>query len=275
METKNYFIIPAEGYFTLRLVGQCDYTNIKGALEEINAEVLKAFPHIIVNCEHLGSLSKDWVRLLLMVQKDLKKYNTQMRFILVSPALKAAFRQDGIDTAFKICQSLRAAQVELGLVTKKALDTDFINPFLNATLHVLNVQAQVTADPGKLYLKKNGEKYVGDISSVIGLVSDSFNGSVIISFPEQTFLKIMSNMLGENYTEMSKDIIDGAGEITNMIFGQAKLVLNEKGYGIKSAIPSVVAGKNHCHQAITNGPKVVVPFQSSVGEFFFEISISS
>lgn len=159
-------------------------------------------------------------------------------------------------------------------MTKKALDTDFVNPFLDATLHVLKVQASVTAEAQKISIKKPDQPFTGDISGIIGIVSETFNGSVVISFPEQTFLKVMSSMIGETYTEITKEITDGAGEITNMIFGQAKIVLNDKGYGIKTAIPSVVSGKNHSMQALTNGPVVVVPFNSSAGPFFIEICLS-
>lgn len=154
------------------------------------------------------------------------------------------------------------------------IDTNFINPFLAATLHVLKVQASVEAAPGKVYLKKEGENLLGDVSGIIGIVTENFTGNVIISFPEKTFLKVMSGMLGEEYTELNKDIIDGAGEITNMIFGQAKIVLNEKGYGIKTALPSVVSGKGHSLSAMSKGPIIVVPFTSAAGDFFVEISLS-
>ncbi len=69
--------------------------------------------------------------------------------------------------------------------------------------------------------------------------------------------------------------MDGAGEITNMIFGQAKIILNEKGYGIKTALPSVVTGKDHNLLSITKGPVVTVPFTSTAGNFFVEICISA
>ena len=157
------------------------------------------------------------------------------------------------------------------------IDINFVNPFLAATLHVLKVQAQIEAAPGKVYLKKdNPTTLTGDVSGVIGIVSDTFNGSVVISFPEATFLKVMSNMLGEDYTELNQDILDGAGEITNMIFGQAKITLNERGYGIKIALPTVVSGKGHTMQGTTKGgPTVVIPFSSPAGSFFVEISLSN
>ena len=154
------------------------------------------------------------------------------------------------------------------------IDTIFIDAISAATLHVLKVQASIDAIPGKVFLKKD-EHLLGDVSGVIGLVSNKFTGNVIISFPEQTFLKVISSMLGEEYAELNNDIIDGAGEITNMIFGQVKSVLNEKGYGIKTAIPSVISGKGHSLSSLPNGSIIIVPFSSPAGDFFVEIFLSA
>lgn len=272
--SKTFNIVPANGYITLRLVGSCDSSNLMDAESQVMAFLIDPFPHLIVNCEHMSFISVEWIRLLLKLQVHLKGHNKLMRLILVHPTVRLAFKNQGVDSAFKVHVNLREALVEFGLVTKKMLDTDFINPFLAATLHVLKVQASVVASPGKIFLKKESDKFSGDVSGVIGIVSESFNGSVIISFPEKTFLKIMSGMLGEEMTELSKDILDGAGEITNMIFGQAKIVLNEKGYGIKTAIPSVVSGKEHSLTALTKGPTVVIPFTGPAGDFFVEICLS-
>lgn len=155
------------------------------------------------------------------------------------------------------------------------IDINFVNPFLAATLHVLKVQANIEATPGKVFLKKDSSTHLsGDVSGVIGIVSDTFNGSVVISFPEGTFLNVMSSMLGEECKELSKDILDGAGEITNMIFGQAKITLNDRGYGIKIALPTVVSGKGHSLSGMTKGPTVIIPFTSPAGNFFVEICLS-
>lgn len=272
----SYQILGGNGYVTVRLIGACDNYNIKGFLTEADAQIVEPFPHVVVNCEHLSGLSNDWLRSLLQLQVKLKQYNKQMRFIGLQAGVKSILKKNGMETAFKSSPSLRDALVEWGLVTKKALDTDFVNPFLQATLNVLSIQAQVQAEAGKIYLKKENDEFKGDISGVIGIVSESFNGSVVISFPEKTFLKVMSGMLGEEFTEVSKDILDGAGEITNMIFGQAKITLNEKGYGIKTAIPSVVSGKDHSLSQLSKGPTVIVPFKSdTAGEFFIEICLSA
>ena len=154
------------------------------------------------------------------------------------------------------------------------LDVEFINPFLSAAVKVLEIQASTKSEAGAVELKGKNQNPVCVVSGVIGITADAFNGSVVIGFPKETFLGIMSRMLGEEYTSISKDIVDGAGELTNIIFGQAKAELNQKGYGIKMAIPSVVSGVGHEIHGVTKGPVVVVPFKTDLGPFFIEISLS-
>lgn len=270
---KLYQIIPGNGYTTLRLTGELVPEKAKAFESDVQSLFREPFVHVIVNCEYLSEITKPWLRVLLLIASGLNKVGKEFRFILVSQKIKDFFRNEGVDKAFKISSNLRDALVEFGLITRKHLDTDFINPFLSATMEVLKVQANTESKSGKIYVKQE-KKHSGDISGVIGIVSESFNGTVVISFPEATFLKIISRMLGENYTELTQEIIDGASELTNMVVGQAKAVLNVKGYGIKTALPSVVTGKDHNVSSLTQGPIVVVPFDSDVGSFFIEICLS-
>lgn len=275
MTSKTYTVEKHEGYTLIKFEGELDFNQCKLFEEEIDPISTNPDSHLLINCESLTSLPKDWLRAFLRMQINLKINNKFLKLIHVNIAMMNYLKKEGIDTTFKIAKDLRDALNEVGLAPKRTLDTEFINPFLTATMHVLKVQATTDAKPGKVHVKKPNDQTVGDVSGVIGIVSDSFNGSVVISFPELTFLKIMSSMLGEEYTKLDKEIIDGAGELTNMIFGQAKIVLNEKGYGIKTAIPSVVSGKNHTLSAQSKGPIVVVPFESTAGNFFVEICLSN
>jgi chemotaxis protein CheX len=273
METSNkqYQFIGADNYLMLRLTGYLSRVNEKELFEEFSVNFMDPYPHVIVNCEQASSMESPWFRALMQIKKHATQFNKQVVLIRVSENLKSEIKNQGLYKAFPIFSNLREAQIQLGLVTKNKLDTDFINPFLTATLHVLEVQAKVEAIPQNIYIKKDKDQFFGDISGIIGVVSDNFNGSVVISFPEKTFLTIMTNMLEEECKTLTKEIADGAAELTNMIFGQAKITLNEKGYAIKTAIPSVVTGKDHSLNALTKGPVVVVPFKSNAGDFFIEI----
>ena len=272
----TFTLLPGEGYRTLKITGTLGPEQIKLFESQELVKLLETpVMPVVINCENLSIMAKQWIRVFLNLGKKLEEVNSSMVFIQASKEITDFWKREGVDRAFENCGGLRDALVKLKLVTKKALDVDFINPFLHATIEVLKIQASTQAKSGKPYIQKEQETFLGDISGVIGLVTETFSGSVVISFPEQTFLKIISKMLGETYTKLSKEIEDGAGELTNIIFGQAKVVLNEKGYGIRTALPSVVSGKDHSVKSLTNGQIVVVPFESDSGSFFIEIFMSS
>ncbi len=98
------------------------------------------------------------------------------------------------------------------------MDAKIVNPFINATLNVLGTMAFVKAESGKPYLK-NDDIAQGDVSGVVGFTGES-NGTVSVTFDERCILKIVSNMFGEEMTQINNEITDAVGELTNMISGR-------------------------------------------------------
>ena len=118
------------------------------------------------------------------------------------------------------------------------MDVQLINPFINATLKVLETMAFVKAKAGKPFLKKDNTAR-GDVSGIIGFTGET-SGTVSVSFNESCILKIVSSMFGEEITEMNSEIADAVGEITNMISGQARKRLEELGRLQCLNVPSLV-----------------------------------
>ena len=152
------------------------------------------------------------------------------------------------------------------------MDVRFINPFLEGTISVLKTMAMIEPKAGAPYVKK-GNQAKGDVSGIIGLTGSAC-GSLALSFTEKCILKIVSNMLGEDYKEMNGDVNDAVGEITNMISGVARKCLEADGFNIVAAIPTVVSGKNHAILHVLGGPSVIIPFQTSDGDFFVDVCMS-
>lgn len=266
------FMKESDSYITLKFSGKLENIEDAKAFEIFMKTYLAASQkNFIMNCETLSDIGSFWLGTLVRFHAMLKKVNKKIRLIQASEDLRRMLNSQGLQNSLVCVENMHQAMVDFGLAPAKAIDVNFINPFLNAAIDVLRIQCKTVAKPGTPYRKKSDEKFSGDISGVIGLVSPSFNGSVVISFSEATFLSIISRMLGETFTQINKDIEDGAGELTNIIFGQAKVTLNELGYGIKTALPSVVTGANHSVLQMTNGPRVVVPFETDVGPFLIEI----
>ena len=152
------------------------------------------------------------------------------------------------------------------------MDVQFFKPFVDGTMNVLSVQCNVKSTPGKPFIKGTQPQPDFDIAAVIGLAAKAFTGSITLCFPKPVFLEIMGNMLGEKFTDITQDLEDGAGELLNIIFGSAKVVLNERGYDIQKAIPNVIRGQKLHTNHMTSAKVVVLPFTTGVGEFHVEIS---
>ena len=158
-------------------------------------------------------------------------------------------------------------------MTSPKLDAEFVKTFALATMETLKVQCNFPSKAGRPFAKTGSEDDQIAIAGVIGIVSEPFRGSITIGFPEQTFLNVMAGMLGEAFTEIDKDLQDGAGELVNIIFGVAKRTLADKGFPIDRAIPSVMVGKGIKLSHMSKSAVVVIPFEGEGGPFQIEIVI--
>ena len=149
------------------------------------------------------------------------------------------------------------------------MDVTLINPFINATINVLETMAFTKAEAGKPFLKKDMVAQ-GDVSGVLGLIGD-IKGTISASFSEKSILSIVSNMLGEEMTELNDDVKDAVGEIVNMVSGQARQELDELGKSLKAAIPTVIMGKDHVITHVSTYPIVAIPFSTDNGDFTIEV----
>jgi chemotaxis protein CheX len=157
---------------------------------------------------------------------------------------------------------------------KFKLDTHFINPFIECSLNVLKEMVKPTnIKAHKPYLFDPNDQLNIEISGTIDVKSPYFAGTLAISFDSATFLKAMSTMLSSEITEISKSNQDGAAELINIIFGQTKTVLNQNGYEIHKALPSVLRGKNHQINAKTKAPVLIIPIDLDSNRIFIQICI--
>jgi len=151
------------------------------------------------------------------------------------------------------------------------MDVNFINPFITGAVEVLGKMAFVSPVAGKAYVKTTDDAH-GDVSGIIGITGDAL-GSLAISFSNNCICIIAGNMLGETFTEPTRDVLDAVGEITNMISGVARTKMEKEGMSVYAAIPSVVYGSNHTINHILKTPSIVIPFSTSGGSFVIDVCI--
>ena len=82
-----------------------------------------------------------------------------------------------------------------------------------------------------------------DITAVIG-VSGRLEGNVLYGFNEESAVKIVSTMIGEEVEDIQNDLaLSALGEIANMITGSAATLLAQAGNPCQISPPVIVEPK--------------------------------
>ena len=153
------------------------------------------------------------------------------------------------------------------------MDVEFINPFINATLSTIKTMTQTNPKVGKPYLKTNNLTF-GIATGVIGMGGPVVAGNLAISFDEKCILELVSNMFMEEFSEITDEVMDAVGELTNVIAGGAKRELGEKGYSFDMATPIMIKGEKLEVQQFGRAPIIVIPFSTDTGQFVCEANLA-
>ncbi|MBL7715606.1 MAG: chemotaxis protein CheX [Bdellovibrionales bacterium] len=152
------------------------------------------------------------------------------------------------------------------------LDANVLMSFVDGVKKTMKVQAQEDVVPGSPFFNKSGNEYQFEVGGQMGMNGGSFDGTFGIFFEKQTFLGMVAKLLGETPQEIHAGIEDAASEIVNIVFGTSKTVLNQQGFNLRTAIPTIVRGKNvHSIHPAKRSP-IVLPFQGFGGKFWVEFA---
>jgi len=146
--------------------------------------------------------------------------------------------------------------------------------FLKAAQKTMEVQFNTPIQAGSPFKKPKGPDFSFEAGSVIGVSEKHFHGYFGMFYEKATLLGLMNTLLGTGHTDLDPEIEDGASEITNICFGIAKQILNERGHQIRMALPGLVCGRKLSSiQVLDRGETtVVVPLATGHGKFWIELA---
>lgn len=154
----------------------------------------------------------------------------------------------------------------------------FSKPFIDALKETFSmmVQTDITTHSAKI---KTGAVATGDISAVIGMNGGveidgdkkDFKGLMVISWPEDLYIKLASRMLFEEFTEYCDEISDSGAEISNIVMGNAKGGLAPLGYKIEMATPTTIRGKQHEIRYPPKTTVIAITVTCDLGDFTLEL----
>ena len=147
---------------------------------------------------------------------------------------------------------------------------EYINPFVAAVGNVFSTMLSSDVRRGEPVLKENN-RADHCISGVIGL-SGKAVGAAVLSMSEPAALAAASHMLLSEITEISDDVLDAVGELTNMIAGVAKAELEE--YRLMVSLPNVITGEDHEIHFPSDVRPVSIPFDTDWGPITLTVGLA-
>ncbi len=122
----------------------------------------------------------------------------------------------------------------------KTVDVRLVNPFVDATVECLGLMAGLKPARKRLFLKQTPVMH-GDYAGIIGL-SNGVTGSCLVSFPDGLARRVVGTLLNEPLESLSSEIVlDGIGEVANMVGGGAKRKLSTTRYRFDISTPTLIS----------------------------------
>jgi chemotaxis protein CheX len=147
---------------------------------------------------------------------------------------------------------------------------DYINPVISATRNVFEMMLNCTPKRSGLMLKGDScPKH--EISAMIG-VTGKVAGTIVVSFSREVAVEVLRRMVGIETTEITSDVCDAVGELTNMIAGGAKAQLEHLELSI--SIPNMVSGPDHRVHYPSEVKPICILFDSEIGQFMIEVGFT-
>ena len=110
------------------------------------------------------------------------------------------------------------------------------------------------------------------ITGMVGLAGVC-KGVLAVHFPKQVALDVTGSFIGMEVDEINADVQDAIGEIANMLGGNLKTILSERGKDIMLSMPSTFSGDRYSFTYQVEVDRVILPFQTPSGMFYVEIEL--
>jgi chemotaxis protein CheX len=142
----------------------------------------------------------------------------------------------------------------------QALSQDeLVEAIRGATNEVFTTMLNLEATCGEVFVEKEEPVPSSGVVSLIGLAG-SWVGSGSMACSAGCAAKIASALLMAPYTAIDEDVLDAVAEVTNMIIGNVKTVLEARLGPMGLSTPTVIYGRNFQTRSSGNQKWTVVPF---------------
>jgi len=147
---------------------------------------------------------------------------------------------------------------------------EYINPFIEASLDILNEVLKTSVKRNELYLKKLGDSMKG-VAVVIG-VTGNVSGRIVFDMTEDAAIKIASRMNEESFNSFNDMVKSTIGELANMITGRSVTRLEQENLSFNFTPPTIITGENIRIYEFSDMEALIIPLETDFG--IVEINIA-
>lgn len=133
------------------------------------------------------------------------------------------------------------------------------------TMVMMDISAQEDVSTGP-------QSLVDSISGIIGLAG-TYKGVLAIHLPQHVAIAITSSFLGMDVATMNEDVEDAVRELANMLGGNVKSILSEKGRDIDLSLPTTISGRHYDFHPTKEAERLIIPFRCDTGQFTIELQL--
>jgi chemotaxis protein CheX len=154
------------------------------------------------------------------------------------------------------------------------LDVRYVNPFIESVQQLFTTMLGCEAERGTIGVAHAA----GDKSHLVALIhlTGPVTGTLAISFPTATAVKLASRLLDTPIKVMDKNVVDTVSEMVNIVGGGAKAKLTTEGDQIIDlSLPTVVRGGNFPEGHPKDAVWLEVPFKSDAGAFTLRVTFEN
>ena len=154
------------------------------------------------------------------------------------------------------------------MIPGKHLDIDVLAPAARTSAaSVFSTMLAIEIEPLVAFKQQEAKPYDGVVSLVT--FAGEWIGAGMFCCHEELACQIGAAMLGHDVDRIDSDVLDGIGEMANMIVGNLKEQLESRTGPLALSIPMVVYGKNFSTRTAVKAPWCIQPFK--IGEHILEV----
>jgi chemotaxis protein CheX len=142
------------------------------------------------------------------------------------------------------------------------MNVKFMNPFVEAVSEVLQAECDLTSTRGNISLQKLALT-ADDVTVMISLIGQ-VQGVVLYGLSIKTALGMVSQVMGQEFTEFDSLAQSGIAELGNVITGRATIKMSQAGFVANISPPTLIVGKGVTISTL-DFARILVPITTDVG----------